>query len=107
LRYVRRYIPRPTITINPIEAYHPQFLTFNYIHKTHAKQNTETLTLHHFISPLIPHIPHHQFKTIPHYPIYSTPINNLSKNIFTPSQYLPHLPKHFDQIHPHLFSPHL
>ncbi len=81
LRYIGRYIRRPAIGINRIEAYDGQNVTFKYIDKTDGKEKTETVSVEEFISRLIRHIPDEQFKTIRHYGMYSRRTKNLSKKL--------------------------
>src|SRR5699024_1985554 len=71
LRYIGRYIRRPAIGINRIEAYDGQMVTVKYIDKTDGKEKHETVTVEEFMSRLIRHIPDEQFKTIRHYGVYS------------------------------------
>ncbi|MDL0421356.1 transposase [Caldibacillus thermoamylovorans] len=81
LRYIGRYIRRPAIGVNRIEAYDGQYVTFKYKDKTDGKEKTETVTVEEFISRLIRHIPDEQFKTIRHYGMYSRRIKNLCKKV--------------------------
>lgn len=81
LRYIGRYIRRPAIGINRIEAYDGQMVTFKYIDKTDGKEKHETVTVEEFMSRLIRHIPDEQFKTIRHYGVYSRRIKTLSKKL--------------------------
>jgi len=81
LRYIGRYIRRPAIGINRIEAYDGQFVTFKYIDKTDGREKRETVSVEEFISRLIRHIPDEQFKTIRHYGMYSRRAKNLSKKL--------------------------
>ena len=81
LRYIGRYIRRPAIGINRIEAYDGQQVTFKYVDKTDGKEKRETLTVEAFISRLIRHIPDEQFKTIRYYGMYARKNKRLSKKI--------------------------
>ncbi|MFZ3580509.1 IS91 family transposase, partial [Virgibacillus sp. DJP39] len=81
LRYIGRYIRRPAIGINRIEAYDGQQVTFKYIDKTDGKEKHETVTVEEFIIRLIRHIPDEQFKTIRHYGMYSRRSKRISKKI--------------------------
>lgn len=81
LRYIGRYIRRPAIGINRIEAYDGQYVTFKYKDKTDGKEKTETVSVEEFISRLIRHIPDEQFKTIRHYGMYSRRSKNLCKKV--------------------------
>lgn len=83
LRYIGRYIRRPAIGINRIEAYDGQYVTFKYMDKTDGKEKLETVTVEEFISRLIRHIPDEQFKTIRHYGMYSRRIKNLCKKVLS------------------------
>lgn len=83
LRYISRYMRRPAIGINRIEAYDGQCVTFKYYDKTERKEKTETVSVEEFISRLIRHIPDEQFKTIRHYGVYSRRIKTISKKILT------------------------
>lgn len=83
LRYIGRYIRRPAIGINRIEAYDGQYVTFKYNDKTDGKEKLETVTVEEFISRLIRHIPDEQFKTIRHYGMYSRRIKNLCKKVLS------------------------
>uniref|UniRef100_UPI0016434A92 transposase n=1 Tax=Staphylococcus epidermidis TaxID=1282 RepID=UPI0016434A92 len=83
LRYIGRYIRRPAIGINRIEAYDGQFVTFKYMDKTDGKEKTETVSVEEFISRLIRHIPDEQFKTIRHYGMYSRRMKNVCKKILS------------------------
>lgn len=83
LRYIGRYIRRPAIGINRIEAYDGQFVTFKYKDKTDGKEKHETITVEEFISRLIRHIPDEQFKTIRHYGMYSRRFKNLCKKVLS------------------------
>ncbi|MDF1511650.1 transposase, partial [Robertmurraya sp. DFI.2.37] len=64
LSYIGRYIRRPAIGINRIEAYDGQYVAFKYKDKMDGKEKTETVSVEEFISRLIRHIPDEQFKTI-------------------------------------------
>ncbi len=77
LRYIGRYIRRPAIGINRIEAYDGQNVTFKY------KDKTETVSVEEFISRLIRHIPDEQFKTIRHYGMYSRRSKKLCKKLLS------------------------
>lgn len=81
LRYIGRYMRRPAIGINRIEAYDGQQVTFKYVDKTDGKEKRETLTVEAFISRLIRHIPDEQFKTIRYYGMYARRRKRLSKQI--------------------------
>lgn len=81
LRYIGRYIRRPAIGINRIEAYDGQQVTFKYIDKVDEKEKRETITVEAFIIRLIRHIPDEQFKTIRHYGMYSRRSKSLSKKL--------------------------
>ncbi len=81
LRYIGRYIRRPAIGLNRIEAYDGHNVTFNYLDKTDGKKKEETVSVEEFISRLIRHIPDEQFKTIRHYGMYSRRSKNLSKKM--------------------------
>lgn len=83
LRYIGRYIRRPAIGINRIEAYDGQNVTFKYKDKTDGKEKNETVTVEEFISRLIRHIPDEQFKTIRHYGMYSRRSKNLCKKVLS------------------------
>ncbi|WP_339060280.1 transposase [Tepidibacillus marianensis] len=83
LRYIGRYIRRPAIGINRIEAYDGQWVTFKYHDKTDGKEKTETVSVEEFISRLIRHIPDEQFKTIRHYGVYSRRIKKISKKLLS------------------------
>ena len=83
LRYIGRYIRRPAIGINRIEAYDGQTVTFKYKDKTDGKEKTETVSVEEFISRLIRHIPDEQFKTIRHYGMYSRRTKNLCKKVLS------------------------
>lgn len=50
LRYIGRYIRRPAIGINRIEAYDGQFVTFKYSDKTDGKEKTKTVSEEELIS---------------------------------------------------------
>lgn len=81
LRYIGRYIRRPAIGLNRIEAYDGQNVTFTYLDKTDGKEKWETVSVEEFISRLIRHIPDEQFKTIRHYGMYSRRSKNFSKKV--------------------------
>lgn len=81
LRYIGRYIRRPAIGINRIEAYDGQQVTFKYIDKVDGKEKRETVTVEEFIIRLIRHIPDEQFKTIRHYGMYARRSKGLSKKL--------------------------
>ncbi|TFJ94437.1 IS91 family transposase [Lentibacillus salicampi] len=81
LRYIGRYMRRPAIGINRIEAYDGQTVTFKYIDKQDKQEKHETLTVEAFISRLIRHIPDEQFKTIRYYGMYSRRSKSLSKKM--------------------------
>lgn len=81
LRYIGRYMRRPAIGINRIEAYDGQQVTFKYVDKIDGKEKRETLTVEAFISRLIRHIPDEQFKTIRYYGMYARRSKRLSKKI--------------------------
>jgi predicted transcriptional regulator len=81
LRYIGRYIRRPAIGINRIEAYDGQFVTFKYKDKTDGKEKMETVSVEEFITRLIRHIPDEQFKTIRHYGMYSRRSKNICKKV--------------------------
>ena len=81
LRYIGRYIRRPAIGINRIEAYDGQYVTFKYMDKTDGKEKAETVSVEEFISRLIRHIPDEQFKTIRHYGIYSRRTKKIAKKL--------------------------
>lgn len=81
LRYIGRYMRRPAIGINRIEAYDGQTVTFKYIDKKDKQEKRETLTVEAFISRLIRHIPDEQFKTIRYYGMYSRRSKKLSKKL--------------------------
>jgi len=81
LRYIGRYIRRPAIGVNRIEAYDGQFVTFKYHDKTDGEDKVETVTVEEFISRLIRHIPDEQFKTLRHYGIYSRNVKTKSKRL--------------------------
>lgn len=83
LRYIGRYIRRPAIGINRIEAYDGQSVTFKYKDKTDGKEKTETVSVEEFISRLIRHIPDEQFKTIRHYGMYSRRSKNICKKVLS------------------------
>jgi hypothetical protein len=83
LRYIGRYMRRPAIGINRIEAYDGQFVTFKYMDKTDGKEKTETVSVEDFISRLIRHIPDERFKTIRHYGMYSRRTKNVCKKILS------------------------
>ncbi|WP_205416533.1 transposase, partial [Escherichia coli] len=61
LRYIGRYIRRPAIGLNRIEAYDGQMVTFKYVDKTDGVEKTESVTVEEFIARLIRHIPDEQF----------------------------------------------
>jgi hypothetical protein len=48
LRYIGRYIRRPAIGINRIEAYDSQCVTFKYKDKTDGKEKNETVSVEEF-----------------------------------------------------------
>lgn len=81
LRYIGRYIRRPAIGLNRIEAYDGQMVTFKYVDKTDGLEKTESVTVEEFIARLTRHIPDEQFKTIRHYGMYSRRIKNLCKKV--------------------------
>jgi len=81
LRYIGRYIRRPAIGINRIEAYDGQYVTFTYKDKTDGVIKQEVITVEEFISRLIRHIPDEQFKTIRHYGMYARRSKGISKKI--------------------------
>lgn len=81
LRYIGRYIRRPAIGTNRIEAYDGQTVTFKYVDKTDGKEKHEVVTVEEFIIRLIRHIPDEQFKTIRHYGMYSRRSKKLSKKL--------------------------
>lgn len=81
LRYIGRYMRRPAIGINRIEAYDGQHVRFKYIDKKDHQEKRETLTVEAFIIRLVRHIPDEQFKTIRYYGMYSRRSNSLSKKI--------------------------
>jgi hypothetical protein len=83
LRYIGRYIRRPAIGINRIEAYDGQNVIFKYKDKTDGKEKMETVSVEEFISRLIRHIPDEQFKTIRHYGMYSRRSKNQSKKVLS------------------------
>ncbi|MBB4075532.1 hypothetical protein GGR02_003369 [Anoxybacillus voinovskiensis] len=83
LRYIGRYIRRPAIGINRIEAYDGQFVIFKYKDKTDGKEKTETVSVEEFISRLIRHIPDEQFKTIRHYGMYSRRTKKLCRKVLS------------------------
>lgn len=86
LRYIDRYIRRPAIGINRIEAYDGQYVTFKYKDKMDGKEKTETVSVEEFISRLIRHIPDEQFKTIRHYGMYSRRTKKLCKKVLSARQ---------------------
>nr|WP_275403070.1 transposase [Sporosarcina limicola] len=67
LRYIGRYIRRPAIGPNRIEAYDGQFVSIKYMDKTDGVEKIETVSVEEFITRLIRYIPDEQFKTIRHY----------------------------------------
>ncbi|MGM8366392.1 IS91 family transposase [Virgibacillus sp. W0181] len=81
LRYIGRYMRRPAIGINRIEAYDGQYVTFKYIDKKDKQEKCETLMVEAFIIRLIRHIPDEQFKTIRYYGMYSRRSKSLSKKL--------------------------
>ncbi len=81
LRYIGRYMRRPAIGINRVEAYDGQTVTFKYIDKKDNEEKRETLLVEEFIIRLIRHIPDEQFKTIRHYGMYSRRSKSLSKKM--------------------------
>ncbi|QQK74237.1 transposase [Salicibibacter cibarius] len=81
LRYIGRYMRRPAIGINRIEAYDGQMVTFKYHDKVDGKEKYETISVEVFIMRLIRHIPDEQFKTIRHYGLYSRRTKNVSKKL--------------------------
>lgn len=83
LGYIGRYMRRPAIAVNRIEAYDGQYVTFRYYDKTEEKDKRETVTVEEFITRLIRHIPDEQFKTIRHYGVYSRRTKGISKKLVT------------------------
>ncbi|MEG0260512.1 MAG: transposase [Lysinibacillus sp.] len=83
LRYIGRYMRRPAIGLNRIEAYDGQNVTFTYKDKTDGQQKSETISVEEFISRLIRHIPDEQFKTIRHYGMYSRKIKGVTRKLLT------------------------
>jgi hypothetical protein len=81
LRYIARYIRRPAIGTNRIEAYDGQNVTFKYVDKTDGKEKHETVTVEEFIICLIRHIPDEKFKAIRHYGMYSRRSKKLGKKM--------------------------
>lgn len=81
LAYIGRYIRRPAISLNRIEEYDGQQVTFRYYDKTEKKDQRETVTVEEFISRLVRHIPDEQFKTIRYYGVYSRRIKGLCKKL--------------------------
>lgn len=71
IAYIGRYIRRPAIAMDRIEAYDGEMVTFRYQDKAEEKEKTETVSVEEFISRLIRHIPDEQFKTIRHYGVYA------------------------------------
>jgi len=80
IRYIGRYMRRPAIGINRIEAYDGEYVTVKYIDKKDKQEKRETLKVEEFIIRLIRHIPDEQFKTIRYYSMYSRRSKRLSKN---------------------------
>ncbi|QFF98040.1 transposase [Psychrobacillus glaciei] len=83
LRYIGRYMRRPAIGLNRIEAYDGQSVTFTYKDKTNGQQKKETISVEEFISRLIRHIPDEQFKTIRHYGMYSRKTKGDTRKLLT------------------------
>jgi hypothetical protein len=83
LGYIGRYIRRPAIAVNRIEAYDGRMVTFRYHDKTDGVEKRETVTVEEFITRLIRHIPDEQFKTIRHYGVYARRIKGLCKKLVT------------------------
>lgn len=83
LGYIGRYIRRPAIAVNRIEAYDGQMVTFRYHDKTDGVEKRETVTVEEFITRLIWHIPDEQFKTIRHYGVYARRIKGMCKKLVT------------------------
>lgn len=81
LRYIGRYIRRPAIGLNRVEAYDGEFVTFRYYDKTDRTDKTETVSVEEFIARLIRHIPDEQFKTVRHYGVYARRIKGLCKKM--------------------------
>ncbi|WP_127589358.1 IS91 family transposase, partial [Paenibacillus koleovorans] len=81
LAYIGRYIRRPAIALNRIEAYDGQQVTFRYYDKTEEKEKRETVSVEEFISRLVRHIPDEQFKTIRHYGVYARRIKGMCKKL--------------------------
>jgi uncharacterized protein (DUF2267 family) len=71
LAYIGRYIRRPAIAMDRIEAYDGEFVTFRYHDKMDEQEKSEKVTVEEFISRIIRHIPDEQFKTIRHYGVYA------------------------------------
>nr|WP_246516631.1 transposase [Salicibibacter cibarius] len=81
LRYIGRYMRRPAIGINRIEAYDGQMVTFKYHDKVDGKEKHVSVSAEEFIRRLIRHIPDEQFKTIRYYGLYSRRTKNVSKKV--------------------------
>ncbi|MEI3612022.1 transposase [Pseudogracilibacillus sp. SO30301A] len=79
--YIGRYMHRPAIGINRIEAYDGQYVAYKYINKKDKQVKRETLTVEEFIIRLIRLIPDEQFTTICYYGMYSRRSKSLSKKI--------------------------
>lgn len=79
LGYIGRYIRRPAIAIDRIEAYDGEFVTFRYADKKDGQEKSEKITVVEFISRLIRHIPDEQFKTIRHYGVYARRSKSICK----------------------------
>lgn len=83
LAYIGRYMRRPAIGVNRIEAYDGKVVTFRYHDKKDGQEKRETVTVEEFIARLIRHIPDEQFKTIRHYGVYSRRTKGLCKKLIT------------------------
>jgi hypothetical protein len=81
LAYIGRYIRRPAIAVERIQAYDGEDVIFSYHDKTDNKEKTEKVTVEEFITRLIRHIPDEQFKTIRHYGVYSRRIKSKCKEM--------------------------
>jgi len=70
IKYIGRYLGRPTIATSRIDSYDGDFVTFHYNRHEDNKLMTETIPALDFISRLTQHIPEKHFKMIRYYGIY-------------------------------------
>jgi len=71
IKYIGRYLGRPTIATSRIDQYDGEMVTFHYNRHEDNKLITEIIPALEFIGRLIQHIPDKHFKQIRYYGIYA------------------------------------